>query len=93
MRALLVLAVAVIVGGVPSTADADEKDARIYVRDVRTIERTVEILQAEAERTKAPAVLVAFDFMTFVPPPGRSEYRYDHDYPGDLDAWLDALVR
>ena len=87
MRILLVLAVAVIVGGLPA-AHADADDARIYIRDTHTIDRTVEILRAEADRTKAPAVLVAFDFMTFAPPPGRSEFRYDHDYAGDLEVWL-----
>ena len=29
--------------------------------------------------------------MTFAPPPGRNESRFDHDYAGDFEAWLDAI--
>ena len=48
---------------------------------------------ARSRAATRPRSLVAFDHTTFAPPPGRNEYRYDHDYASDLDAWLDGLER
>jgi len=72
-----------------AVAAPDEAD--VYVREATTIERTIGILEAEARRSNAPAVVVVLDKTTFSPPPGRNEFRFDHDYPGDAERWLDAL--
>ena len=90
---LAFLAVLLVLVGSPLARAKPSPAADVYLRSATTIRGALEVLQSAVEGKGAPEVLVAFDQTTFAPPPGRNEYRYDHDYAGDLDAWLDGLER
>ena len=92
MRRVVLLAGLLALGVAPA-ARAKPADDDVTLRGAATIEEVLGQLQQAVEDGGAPAVLVAFDHTTFAPPPGRNEYRYDHDYASDLDAWLDGLER
>ncbi len=87
---LAALVLAILFGTVPSPAVADDV-LDPYVRDLPSVARAVERIAGEAHSRKVSAVLVAFDTISFAPPPGRNEFRADHALGRDLETWLDAL--
>lgn len=63
----------------------------LYLRDVATHRRALEILDGRTMRRKSEAVLIVFDTVTFAPPPRLNEFRLVQDYSGDIEKWLTAL--
>ncbi len=97
VRRILSLAVLVVAWTLPPATARPEPDAAartrdLYVRDLATPAAVLERIAAEASHAGVREVTVVFDRITFAPPPGRNEYRADHDYPGDLGRWLDATA-
>lgn len=95
-RWFVACAALVLAGLAPGVRAEDDAEARridwdVYQRDVKSIERAVVHLAAEARSRGASEVLVALDQITFHPPPGHNEWTEAHDYAGDLAAWLAAI--
>ena len=80
----------ILLAAVAAAARADDGPDP-YVRDLPSIARVVDRIAGEAHARRAKEVLVAFDHVSFAPPPGRNEFRADHAFANDLEAWLDAL--
>lgn len=88
MRAVgkgLLVAAALLVGG-PARGDASPPFE--YVRDVRTIEGVV---GSALTRAGAEPVLFVFDTISFLPPPGSSEFTSEYRYREDLPRWIKAI--
>ncbi len=80
----------------PRAAAADpiaETRARdLFVRRVGSEPRdAVEFLRKEAKAKGVKDAIVAFDAISFAPPPGRNEFNSEHRFADDLPEWLDAL--
>jgi hypothetical protein len=78
----------------PRSARAEEAvtpPGRLYRGDAGDEAAAVGVIRGRAISRGRDAVLFVFDRVTFDPPPGRSEFRYGHDYGSDLEDWLRAL--
>src|SRR5262245_56660033 len=87
--------VALVAGGNRRAAAAplEETPAKdLYLRHLDKIPGTVEAIANEAKRIGAKTVVVAFDRITFAPPPGEHEFNEEHAYARDLPAWMNALA-
>src|SRR5262245_39358391 len=71
--------------------ETPEKD--LYLRHLDGIPGTVDAIANEAKRVGAKTVVVAFDRITFAPPPGENEFNEEHAYRKDLPTWLAELER
>lgn len=84
----LALAAALAAGGVPAAAEDPKPAPFEYVRDATDFAHVARIL---ASREGVDAVLVAFDSISFSPPPGSHEFSVGHSYAADFVAWTKAL--
>jgi hypothetical protein len=96
-RRLGLMALSLLVGltsGRASAAPIEETAPQdLYLRHLGKIGATVDAIAAHAKRIGAKTVVVAFDRVTFAPPPGENEFDEEHPYGKDLPVWLAEFAR
>jgi len=86
-----VLAVVVLGRSSPSAADTAPDD--LYVRDSGSIDSAASSIADWGKSRGAATIVVAFDVVTFAPPPDDNEFRRSARPESDLLAWAKAFVR
>ena len=93
-RSILLIAVVLVRGELAHAEEPDRETpvSALYVR--RPGDGPVaacELLAKDAAARHVTQVLVAFDAISFAPPPGRNEFNTEFRYRQDLPEWIDAL--
>ncbi len=88
LGAIALSTVLAIAGAAPA-----EPEPFRYVRDATGTEHALRLAISEARARGAESALIVFDAATFAPPPGRNEFRQEHDFSDEFERWLPAVVK